>query len=142
MFICVFPQTHLCMSKSKCEERADSTRPLDSTRYFETAQGIKTYSEVSEILAASVTKTIGVIIDKTPEDIHITPEWICQIHNDIAGTLFPDWAGRFRDINVEVGTHITPPYYEVPVHVRLYYEDLTATTPTTTPYHRSSFSCQ
>ncbi|PIQ93230.1 MAG: hypothetical protein COY75_09915 [Nitrospirae bacterium CG_4_10_14_0_8_um_filter_41_23] len=108
------------------QEREDSTRPLNSTRYFETAQGIKTYSEVSEILAVSVAKTIETIIEGTPEDIHITPEWICRLHNDIAGSLFPDWAGHFRDVNVEVGTHIPPPFYEVPVYMRLYCEDLTA----------------
>jgi fido (protein-threonine AMPylation protein) len=103
----------------------DSARPLDSTRYFDTAQGIKTYSEVAEIIAVSVTKTLEAVIDKTPENIHITPEWMCRLHNDIAGSLFPDWAGRFRDVNVQVGTHIPPPYFEVPVHMRLYCEDLT-----------------
>ncbi len=113
-------------SEGTPREREDSTRPLDSPRYFETAQGIKTYSEISEIIAVSVAKTIEAIINKTAEEVRITPEWICQLHNDIAGTLFPDWAGRFRDINVEVGTHIPPPYYEVPVHVRLYCEDLEA----------------
>lgn len=106
-------------------EGEDSTRPLDSTRYLETAQGIKTYSEVAEIVAVSVTKTLEAVIDKTPENIHITPEWMCRLHNDIAGSLFPDWAGRFRDVNVQVGTHIPPPYFEVPVHMRLYCEDLT-----------------
>ena len=40
-------------SEGTHREGKDSTRPLDSTRYFETAQGIKTYSEVSEILAVS-----------------------------------------------------------------------------------------
>lgn len=106
-------------------ERKESTRSLDSTRYFETAQGIKTYSEVSEILAVSVAKTIEAIINGPPEDIHITPEWICGLHNDIAGSLFPEWAGRFRDVNVQVGTHIPPLYFEVPVHMRIYCEDLT-----------------
>lgn len=105
-------------------EGEDSTRPLDSTRYFETAQGIKTYSEVAEILAVSVAKSIELITDEVPEDIHITPEWICKLHSDIAGSLFPDWAGRFRDVNVQVGSHIPPPYFEVPVHMRLYCEDL------------------
>ncbi|MDP3297302.1 MAG: Fic family protein, partial [Thermodesulfovibrionia bacterium] len=107
-------------------EGEDSTRPLDSTRYLETAQGIKTYSEVAEIVAVSVAKKIEAVVDRTPEDIHITPEWICKLHNDIAGSLFPGWAGRFRDINVHVGAHIPPPYFEVPVHMRLYCEDLTA----------------
>jgi len=106
------------------QEGEDSTRPLDSTRYFETAQGIKSYSEVAEILAVSVARTIEAIIDSTPENLHITPEWICKIHNDIAGLLFPDWAGKFRNVNVHVGTHIPPPYFEVPVHARLYCEDL------------------
>jgi len=105
-------------------KREGSTRPLDATRYFETAQGIKTYSEVAEILAVSVAKSIELITDGIPEDIHITPEWICKIHSDIAGSLFPDWAGRFRDVNVQVGSHVPPPYFEVPVHMRLYCEDL------------------
>lgn len=113
-------------SEETPQEREDSTRPIDSTRYLETAQGIKTYSEVSEILAVSVARAIEAIIDSTPEDIDITPEWICKIHNDIAGSLFPDWAGRFRDVNVQVGTHIPPPYFEVPVYMRLYCEDLAA----------------
>lgn len=111
-------------SEGTPKEGQDSTRPLNSTRYFETAQGIKTYSEVSEILAVSVAKTIEAIIETSPEDIYFTSEWICKLHNDIAGSLFPDWAGRFRDVNVKVGTHTPPPFYEAPVLVRLYCEDL------------------
>lgn len=101
-----------------------STRPVDSTRYFETAQGRKTYSEVAEIIALSVARTIESIVGQYPEDIHITPEWICRIHHDIAAGLFPDWAGNFRTVNVQVGTHTPPPFYEVPVFMRLYCEDL------------------
>lgn len=113
-------------SKGTPQEREDSTRPLDSTRYFETAKGTKTYSEVAEILAVSVAKNIETIISRSPEDIILTPEWICKIHNNIAGSLFPEWAGRFRGVNIQVGTHIPPPYFEVPVHMRLYCEDLSA----------------
>lgn len=111
-------------SEETSKEREDSTRPLDSTRYFETAKGIKTYLEVAEILAVSVTKTIEAIINGTPEDISITSEWICKLHNDIARALFPEWAGSFRDVNVQVGTHIPPPYFEVTVHMRIYCEDI------------------
>jgi fido (protein-threonine AMPylation protein) len=107
-------------------EGKDSTRPLDSTRFLETAQGIKTYSEVSEILAVAVAQTIDAIIQGNPKEVHVTSEWICKLHGDIAGSLFPGWAGRFRDLNVQVGRHTPPPYYEVPVHVRSYCEDLTA----------------
>jgi len=104
----------------------DSTRPVDSTRYFETAQGNLSYSQVSEIIAVSVKKSIEAIIGQTPADIQVTPEWICKLHNDIAGSLFPEWAGRFRDVNVVVGTHTPPPYFEVPIHVRQYCDDLDA----------------
>lgn len=102
----------------------DSTRPVDSTRYFETAQGTKTYSEVAEIIAVSVTKTIEAVFELTPKDIHITPEWVCNLHHDIAFALFPDWAGHFRVVNVKVGKHTPPPFYEVPVHMRMYCDDL------------------
>ncbi|MBI4378231.1 MAG: Fic family protein, partial [Nitrospinae bacterium] len=111
-------------SEGTPEEGKDSTRPLDSTRYFETALGIKSYSEVSEIIAVSVTKVIERIIVGLPEEIKVIPEWICSLHKDIAGSLFPVWAGRFRDINVEVGQHTPPPFYEVPVNMRLYCDDL------------------
>lgn len=104
----------------------DSTRPVDSTRYYETAQGTKTYSEVAEIVAVSVTKTIEAVVEQNPQDIRITPEWVCKLHHNIAFELFPDWAGYFRDVNVKVGTHTPPSFYEVPVHMRLYCEDLTA----------------
>lgn len=105
-------------------KRKDSTRPIDSTRYCETAQGTKTYSEIAEIVAVSVTKTIESIVEQAPEDIHVTPEWICKLHYDIASALFPDWAGHFRLVNVKVGTHSPPSFYEVPVHMRLYCDDL------------------
>jgi Alw26I/Eco31I/Esp3I family type II restriction m6 adenine DNA methyltransferase len=107
-------------------EGKDSTRPVDSTRYFETAQGTLSYSAVNEILAVSVTKSIEAVITLTPDEIHFTPEWICKLHDDIAGSLFPEWAGRFRDVNVVVGTHTPPPYFEVPIHVRQYCDDLAA----------------
>ncbi len=113
-------------SEGTSRKGKDSTRPVDSTRFLETAQGIKTYSEVAEIIAVSVTKTIESIFEQTPEDIHITPDWICNLHHDIAAALFPDWSGQFRVVNVKVGTHSPPSFYEVPVLMRLYCEDLAA----------------
>jgi fido (protein-threonine AMPylation protein) len=113
-------------SEGTSGEGKDNTRPLDSTRYFETAQGIKTYSEVSEILAVHVAKTIETIIDGPSEEINITSEWICKLHGNIARPLFPNWAGMFRDVNVAVGVHTPPPYFEVPIYVRQYCDDLAA----------------
>ena len=107
------------------EERKDSAKPLDSTRHFETYQGIKPYSEVAETIAVSAAKTIQEIIAGLPEKIKITPEWICSLHKNIAGLLF-DWAGRFRDVNVQAGQHFPSPFYEVPIQMRQYCDDLAA----------------
>jgi Fic family protein len=32
----------------------------------------------------------------------------------------------FRDVNVQVGSHTPPPYYEVPIHMRQFCDDLSA----------------
>ncbi len=104
-------------------EGKDSTRPIDSTRYFETVQGIKSYSEICEIIAVSAVKAIETIIDTIPQKIQFTTDWICTLHKYIAGSLF-DWAGRFRDVNVQVGQHTPPSFYEVPAFMQLYCDDL------------------
>lgn len=111
-------------SKGTPEKGEDSTRPVDSTRYLETSSGVKSYSEIHEILAVAVARKIAEIISSAPKDINITPEWICWLHRDVAGSLFPEWAGRFRNVNVQVGSHAPSPFYEVPAYVRLYCDDL------------------
>lgn len=103
---------------------AESTRPLDATRELATAEGTRTYTEVAESLAVNIVRCLEALFDGPPEDIAITPEWICGIHRRIAGELFPDWAGRFRSTDVQVGSHLPPPAFEVAVQVRNFCLDL------------------
>lgn len=51
---------------------------------------------MAESLAVNIARCLEALFDGAPEDIAITPEWICAIHRRIAGEMFPDWAGRFR----------------------------------------------
>ncbi len=97
---------------------------LGSTRYFDTAEGPKLYTEVAERLAVSLANILQQIVDSDSATFSLTPEWLCLRHRDLAGVLFPDWAGRFRDRNVQIGSHQPPPFYEVPVHMRLFCDDL------------------
>jgi fido (protein-threonine AMPylation protein) len=97
---------------------------VGSTRYFDTAEGVKSYAEVAERLAVQLTAILRQTVDSDPATLSITPEWLCLCHRDLAGALFPDWAGRFRDRNVQIGHHQPPPFYEVPVHMRLFCDDL------------------
>ncbi len=103
---------------------ADSTRPLDATRELATAAGSLTYTQVSERLAAKVADCLDELLDAEPEDIAITPDWLRELHRRIAGELFPDWAGRFRSTDVQVGTHFPPPAHALAVHVRDFCLDL------------------
>ncbi len=103
---------------------AEGQSKLGSTREFETAEGRLSYSELSERLAVPLVAIYDEILQNRPEQIIITSEWLCLRHKRLAGHLYPDWAGRFRDVNVQVGAHIPPPYYEVPIHMRQFCDDL------------------
>lgn len=97
---------------------------IESTRLFETAQGKLPYPALSEQLAVALTHILEEILQPSPDQIVITSEWICLRHKDLAADLFPNWAGRYRDVNVQVGAHLPPPFYEVPILMRLFCEDL------------------
>lgn len=97
---------------------------LGSTREFETAEGRLSYQELSERLAVPLVAIYDEILQSRPDQTIITSEWLCLRHKRLAGHLFPDWAGRFRDVNVQVGAHTPPPYYEVPIHMRQFCDDL------------------
>jgi len=99
---------------------------LGSTREFETAEGRLSYQELSERLAVPLVAIYDEILQSRPDQIIITSEWLCHRHKRLAEHLFPDWAGRFRDVNVQVGSHTPPPYYEVPIHMRQFCDDLSA----------------
>lgn len=72
----------------------------------------------------NIAHCLDALLEKSPDDIRITPEWICGIHRSIAVELFPDWAGRFRSADVQVGTHLPPSGHEVAVHIRNFCLDL------------------
>ncbi|WP_310450606.1 Eco57I restriction-modification methylase domain-containing protein [Sulfuritalea sp.] len=103
---------------------ADSTQPLDATRELASAAGPLTYTEVSERLAAKAADCLDELLDAPPSSIAVTPEWIREIHQHIAGDLFPDWAGRWRATEVQVGTHLPPPPREIAVQMQNFCLDL------------------
>ena len=97
---------------------------LGSTREFETAEGRLSYQELSERLAVPLVAIYNEILQESPKQLVINSEWLCLWRKRLVGHLFPDWAGRFRDVNVQVGFHTPPPYFEVPIHMRQFCDDL------------------
>lgn len=64
------------------------------------------------------------LLEVSPDHLTFSPEWICHQHKALAGELFPEWVGRYRDLNLQVGSHTPPPFYEVPTFMRLFCDDL------------------
>ncbi len=58
--------------------------------------------------------------------VPLDDELIRRLHGDFCGDLVPDFAGRWRTIEVRVGMHEPPLPHEVPLRMRDYVLDLTA----------------
>ena len=63
---------------------------------------------LAERLAVNIAHSLERVLDSNPADIDISSDWIRDIHRQIAGEFFPDWAGRYRATEVQVGTHLPP----------------------------------
>ncbi|MEK7788477.1 MAG: Fic family protein [Planctomycetota bacterium] len=95
-----------------------------TTRYLESSLGIKSYSELAPHLAKGVERVMAAILNSRPDALTITTEFICKLHRDAFGELFPEWTGSYRDRDVTVGKHTPPHYFEVPVLMRQYCDNL------------------
>lgn len=103
---------------------AKSTKPKSATSYKETAFGIVSRSQLAPLEAQGVKKALEYIIKLSESKPEITPELIKDIHREGFEFIFPDWAGRFRLIEVTVGSYNPPPYHELPTLVKSLCDDL------------------
>jgi len=102
----------------------ESEEYTSTTRYIESSLGIKSYSELAPHLAKGVEKVMASLLHQNPDEVIVNSEFICKLHREAFSELFPSWAGKYRDRNVTVGKHNPPPYFEIPVLMRQYCEDL------------------
>jgi CRISPR-associated endonuclease/helicase Cas3 len=114
--------------KSQDAERVseESEEYSSTTRFVESSLGIKSYSELAPYLAQGIERVMASLLNKNAAELLITPEFICSLHRDAFKALSPGWAGKYRARNITMGKHTPPPYYEVPLMVRQYCEDLEA----------------
>ena len=102
------------------------TRPDRATRFVETTLGTLSYTELAPLLGERVTHLEEAIqaeeYDAHPLDEHLFRDF----HQRICGDLTPDWAGKWRDIDVTVGTLTPPPPHLLSVMMRDYSLDLQA----------------
>ncbi len=103
-----------------------TTPPNAATRYIETTRGILSYSQLAPLLAVRVLRVEERIAAgkgdcsgwKSVESLAL------QFHHEIAAEFVPEWAGKWRDVDVVVGTHIPPAPHRVASLMRQYSDDL------------------
>lgn len=87
-----------------------STKPKSATSFKETAFGVLPRSEIVKLEAEGIKKVQQYIIKLSSRKTKITPQVILDIHKNGFGFIFPNWAGKFRTIDVMVGDY-EPPHY-------------------------------
>lgn len=101
-----------------------STKPKGATGYKETAFGILPRSKVVQLEKKGIAKSLVYILKLSTKKAKITPHLICDIHRKGFDFIFPEWAGKFRTIDVTVGNFEPPHYSKVTELVRILCDDL------------------
>ena len=103
---------------------AKSTKPKGATSYKETAFGVLPRSKIVQLEKKGLVKALRYILKFSSKKIKITPDLVLKIHKIGFGFIFPDWAGKFRTIDVTVGNFEPPHYSKVPILVKNLCDDL------------------
>jgi CRISPR-associated endonuclease/helicase Cas3 len=103
-----------------------STQPPQATRFIETTRGILSYEQLAPFLGERVLRVLEDIEEAAFSATPLTEELLCELHAAICGDLTPDWAGRFRRVEVKVGEHQPPAAHQIPILLRDYFADLNA----------------
>jgi len=107
-------------------EDSRGTRPDHATRFVETTQGTLSYAELAPLLADRVAAVEQAIAEGDYVE-HPLDEWLLlELHRRICGDLVPEWAGKWRDIEVTVGRLNPALPFQLPMLMRDYALDLQA----------------
>ena len=105
-------------------KKKDSTRPKDATSFRETKFGIIPRAELARLEAEGVERGLKFIKGLIKKDSLISSELILAIHKKCFAWIFPKSAGEFRKIEVEVSDYHPPKFYNVPILIRQFCDDL------------------
>jgi CRISPR-associated endonuclease/helicase Cas3 len=108
------------------EPPSRDTRPDRATRFIETTRGILSYSEIAPLLAEQVLLVESRIYRGDFSSHPLDENLAAEIHHLICKELVPDWAGKWRTIDVRVGNLEPPKPPLVPILMRDYGADLAA----------------
>lgn len=94
------------------------------TRYIETTRGILSYEELAPLLAERALRvdqllSVGLLAERSLDE-----SILLELHAGLCSDLVPEWAGRWRTIEVRVGNLRPPKASQVPSLMRDYVLDL------------------
>lgn len=104
--------------------KKDSTKPKGATSFKETKFGIIPRSKLVKLEAEGVRRGLKFIKTLSKKDFLISPELILTVHKKSFGWIFPKWAGKFRQIEVEVSGYQPPEFYKMPALAKQFCDDL------------------
>lgn len=93
-----------------------TTKPKGATSYKETAFGIIPRSKLLQLEIEGTKRGLMYLHDvmQQQKSVAITPQFICTLHGVAFGWIFPDWAGKYRKIQVTYSGKEAAPYYQLP----------------------------
>ena len=104
--------------------KKNSTKPKGATSFKETKFGIISHSKLAGLEAEGVRRGLKFIKILSKKDFLISSDLILEIHKKSFAWIFPKWAGKFRKIEVEISDHQPPSFYEMPVLMKQFCDDL------------------
>ncbi len=94
--------------------RKSATKPRGATSYRETAFGIIPRSKLLKLEIKGTKKGLEYVYDLAKGKIfHITPALICKMHQVSFGWIFPQWAGKYRKIQVTFSGKEAPAHFQL-----------------------------
>ncbi|MEK7154852.1 MAG: Fic family protein [Patescibacteria group bacterium] len=93
-----------------------STKPKGATSYRETAFGVISRSKLLNLELKGTKRGLDLIHKLISENqkLDITPDLVLKIHEVSFGWIFPDWAGKYRNVQVEFSGKVASPYHKIP----------------------------
>ncbi len=108
----------------KTPKKKNSTKPKGATGFRDTKIGVIPRSKLVKLEAEGVRRGLKFIKFLSKKDFLISPELILSIHKKCFAWIFPKWAGKWRQIEVEVSGYQPPDFYKVPILIKQFCDDL------------------
>ncbi len=96
--------------------KISSTKPHGATTFKDSAFGVLSHKKLLPLELQGTKKGLEFIADVFSKEkiVTVTPDLILRLHLVSFGWIFPDWAGKFRTIQVRFSDIEAPQYHLVP----------------------------